>query len=566
MQHITRNFTHTLLALAIATAAVAVASDSSVHAAVVTSAGTTANTRCSTENAERSANGVQQRCTRNAKGALRWSRITAPQSPAKVLQIRSAYPDDFSPTSVAFVTAMRDGSLLAGGSFQGAALLDGTTIRENVTYWNSPNQDRSILDDRFLARVSPNFDWSSADRHGGSAPTYESAHGPVVALADGSAIVTGRYSGRITLGATAYESERNPTARYGYSQNAYYARLMPDGSWAWAQGIGGVGGSEIRSAVVTPDGSILFSGWWRNTTDDALGFDAEDSRNYVFLMLVNDAGERIGYWSLPISYSHEGSSRTRSAWLDISVVSAGTDGSVVLVGNYCGTIRMGSLVLPTTSKSKGDVGDCGSFVGRFRSDLSVEWIQELQQVKASQKAGIETTGATVTSNGDIVLTGWLENGPWKFGKINVKHSGSGSFVARIDARGNWRWAKTVGAQATFNRVRATPDNGAVLVGNWTGSSLSIGKLRITSRDGYDGLVAKLSPNGDWSWLAGTDTKTVKGSDQITSLRDITVTPDGTIVVAGYMTGTVALGSTTVESPHWDSTGFIARLSPNGTWK
>lgn len=533
-----------------------------------------ANQRCTSESAERTIKGQVQRCVRNVKGILRWTATKKTETPgnAQVLQIPNAMGFGYLDGSI-FLKVLNNGSTLLGGRFSGSTTIGETTVRENQTYWASPPDRRDQIEDRFLARVSPSFTWSNAERFGGSGPTLYSAIGPIVALSDGSAIVTGRWQGQISLGSKTMTSRSPNGDTYGRTSNAFFGRLMPDGSWAWADGLGAAGGSEIRGAIETTDGSILLTGWLRTADVESGTFNHEATSNQHFILLISRDGVRLSSRMLPITVSVQDSASNEGAWLDFSLASSLADGSTLIVGEYCGSISFGSRTLPSQSTTRGKKNDCGGFVGRVRPDFSFDWLSELplrQSTADSVRPNGGITHYTVATNGDLIIQGWLFRGEWQFGKTTLKNSGEASFVARIDTQGSWKWAQSiaVGAQGFYilNGIASTPDNGAVVLGNIYQPSVALGKLRFSKGVGIDGFVAKLNASGNWTWVTGTKTKTVKESDMNTSLADVAVAQDGTILVAGRMTGTVTFGSTSVASQDWELTTFVARLTPSGVWR
>lgn len=528
--------------------------------------------RCTAEGGERTVNGALQRCTRNAKGVLRWKSATSGSAgAAKVLLVPNVGYTRYMDSAIA-LTALRDGTAIVSGKFTGATTIGSFSVRENQPFWGNTPDFRNNIEDRYLARISPDFEWTAAERFGGSGPTLWGAIGPTIALSDGSTIVTGRWRGDIALGAKRMTARTPRDDTYGFTSNAFFGRLMPDGSWAWADGIGGIGGSAIQSAVETADGSILLSGWFRDTAvTDYL--DSDNVARKDFFMAVSKDGTNKRSWLIPTTLTIPGAATNQGASLDFQIVSSLADGSALVVGSYCGTVTLGALSLPSFSKSRGQKGDCGSFVARIRADLSFEWVREVEQTqpvesKVRKNSGI--SGASIAPNGDILLIGWLRNGAWKFGNKTVKNPGQGEFVARIDPQGTWRWVQRfpveqIGYNILYD-VEATPDNGAVVIGNIYQRSVTLGKLRFDAGVGGDGFAAKLNSAGNWVWVAGTKTNTNKESDVGTFWEDVTVAADGTVFVAGTITGKVTFGKTMIPTKDWELTGFVARLSPDGVWK
>ena len=528
--------------------------------------------RCTAEGTERTVDGVLQRCTRNAMGVLRWkSAPSSSTSAAKVLLMPNVGYTDYMSSAIA-LTALRNGSAIVSGKFEGSTTIGSFIVRENQPFWGNKPDYRDIIEDRYLARISPDFEWAAAERFGGSGPTLWGAIGPTIALSDGSTIVTGRWRGEIALGTKRMAASTPRDDTYGITSNTYFGRLMPDGSWAWADGVGGIGGSAIQSAVETADGSILLSGWFRDVAvTDYL--KSENVARKHFFMVVSKDGTNKRSWLIPTTLTIPGAATNEGASLDFQIVSSLADGSALVVGSYCGTVTLGALSLPSFSKSAGQKGDCGSFVARIRADLSFEWVREVEQtqpVESKVRKNSSIFGATVAPDGDVLVFGSLRNGDWKFGKKVVKNSGQGEFVARIDPQGTWRWVQRfpveqIGYNILYD-VAATPDNGVVVIGNIYQRSVTLGKLRFDAGVGGDGFAAKLNAAGNWVWVAGTKTNTDKESDVGTFWEDVDVAADGTVMVAGTITGKVTFGKTVIPTKDWELTGFVARLSPDGAWK
>jgi len=88
-----------------------------------------------------------------------------------------------------------------------------------------------------------------ATRAGGA--NFESAQG-VSTLADGSAIITGTYTGTATFGTT--------TLTTAGLADVFVARIDPDGAWAWAQSAGGTSSDEAFGVSSLADGGAIVTG------------------------------------------------------------------------------------------------------------------------------------------------------------------------------------------------------------------------------------------------------------------------------------------------------------------
>jgi hypothetical protein len=93
-------------------------------------------------------------------------------------------------------------------------------------------------------------------------------------------------------------------------------------------------------------------------------------------------------------------------------------------------------------------------------------------------------------------------------------------------------------------------------GMFTGTLTPNGKT-VTSL-GYDGFVLKLTKTGDLEWFLRVGEK---AGNAIQSVTGITIDEDGTALIVGNFTESIALGATTTSTA--SPSIFVARLEPNG---
>jgi putative cell wall-binding protein len=136
-------------------------------------------------------------------------------------------------------SALADGSVIVTGQFQQTATFGATTPL------TSPGSA-----DVFVAKVKADGTWEWATRAGGTA--VDNGYS-VSALADGSAIVTGRFQGTATFGATT------PLTSPGAS-DVYVAKIDASGTWVWATRAGGTDSDRGWGVSALADGSAILTG------------------------------------------------------------------------------------------------------------------------------------------------------------------------------------------------------------------------------------------------------------------------------------------------------------------
>ena len=140
------------------------------------------------------------------------------------------------------VSALADGSSIITGIFSGTATFGATNLTSAGAV------------DTFTAKVNADGTYAWATKAGGTSNDY--ANG-VSALADGSSIITGYFSGTATFGATNLTSAG--------SEDAFTAKVNADGTYAWATKAGGTSNDSARGVSALADGSSIITGQFAGT-------------------------------------------------------------------------------------------------------------------------------------------------------------------------------------------------------------------------------------------------------------------------------------------------------------
>lgn len=542
--------------------------------------------RCKSENAQRTRNGTKQICLPNAKGILRWvaAPTTLPEVAPKVL---GAFGES-SDTNIQIAASMPDGSMLVGGGFW----YDAQVGNFALTRVSQPYTG-------FLARISPDFEWSSATQFGGRGPGFGFTN--ILPLRDNSAIVTGGFRERITIGSQTHitwTTERSqilggePRDCSYTAKTAFVGNLLPDGSWGWSHALTYKSYSQITSVSELADGSIFIGGFFNNipehsTTSECYGGGrlggAESDQHFFGVIGKDGVIKRLEV--IPVAAVLPGS------WLYPTSITVLADGSVVVAGNYCGSVSLGSATLPklrtpiTNKNGRVDVlcsewvPSTSAFVAKLRADLSVEWLIDLQPTggrKGVNWPDVAIADVVVAPNGDVAIVGSLGYGSLRIGNTNLKsrgfyYSGNKSvlervgYVALLNSAGAWKWGTQVGRD--LQRIEPSPDSSFVVLGSYSAPGLVIGSSRLTTRNEWDAFIAKFDAAGRGTWALGVAAPNADRNDGVNYFSDLEVLADGTIVIAGTAAGANArIGGTELGGQSFTSRGFITRVSPNGVWK
>jgi len=165
----------------------------------------------------------------------------------------------------------------------------------------------------------------------------------------------------------------------------------------------------------------------------------------------------------------------------------------------------------------------------------------------------------VDSDGNVYITGYFELTAL-FGIFPLNSVGLHEmFVAKLNTDGTWLWAQRGGgASYDYGQSIVTDENGNCYVtGKFVGTA-GFGTTNLTSAGSYDVYVAKLNTNGLWLWAMKAGGT---GSD---SGEGIAYDGSNYLYITGSFSNTADFGSTVLTSAG-DKDIFVSKLDTNGLW-
>ncbi len=223
------------------------------------------------------------------------------------------------------------GAISASGAYGVSALADGSSIitgafAGTVTFGTTTLTSAGFSSDTFTAKVNADGSYAWASQGGGTGGGR--ANG-VSALADGSSIITGEFTGTETFGATTLISAG--------ALDTFTAKVNADGTYAWATRAGGTGSYDRAFGVsVLPDGSSIITG----TFQDAVTFGAttliSTGASGTFTAKLNADGSYA--WAIKA----DGVSSSQGIANGVSVL---PDGSSIITGTFSSTVTFGATTL-----------------------------------------------------------------------------------------------------------------------------------------------------------------------------------------------------------------------------
>jgi hypothetical protein len=145
------------------------------------------------------------------------------------------------------IAPLADGTFVLTGGFRGTTIFGAGGPNETAL-------SGTAFGTSFVARygVDGTLIWAKK-----AAGISQQGGSQLAALADGSCLLTGFFSGSAIYGA----GEVNSTTLHASGKyDLFVARFGPDGTLVWAKGAGGDGTDASRGVAVLPDGSFLLTG------------------------------------------------------------------------------------------------------------------------------------------------------------------------------------------------------------------------------------------------------------------------------------------------------------------
>jgi hypothetical protein len=185
---------------------------------------------------------------------------------------------------------------------------------------------------------------------------------------------------------------------------------------------------------------------------------------------------------------------------------------------------------------------------------SFEWA-----ASASGDTNGKTRCVTVDREGNVFLAGEM-TGEAKFGDITIKSTaGMDFFVAKLDAKGKFLWARH-GGGALVDRgygVATDTQGNCYVTGHCQSTDAEFDGVKLGNAGDYDAFVAKYDRDGKLAWI---HTMGGKGYDYG---HAIVVDGNGDVIVAGAVVGESKFGDKVVPNEWSGGHPFCAKYSSGG---
>lgn len=254
----------------------------------------------------------------------------------------------------------------------------------------------------------------------------------------GNVIVLGKFKGAIPFG--------DPPIISAGGYDFFLVKLDPGGKLLWYKQFGDAMDQDSGSLAVDPTGNVLIAGKRSGT----LNFGGANlSSGEIFVAKLDPAGAHV--WSKSFAATSSGEPR----------IAAGTDGSAVLWTSFLGSASFGTGTLMANPDRKAVLASLKADTG------ATEWLKTFVSTGADSLPGgtynhTQARAVDVDSSGNISILGLFGGKQINLGGADIPENfgiSGGLFLARFDKLGNHAWS--LGAEA-FGSLSVDPLGGAAI--------------------------------------------------------------------------------------------------------
>jgi hypothetical protein len=324
----------------------------------------------------------------------------------------------------------------------------------------------------------------------------------------------------------------------------------------WAKKVGGISSDYGSSVAVDASGNVYTTGGFQGTVDfdpgpgtftlaSAGGFD-------IFISKLDATGNFVWAKSIGGNLSDFGSSITVDA-----------SGNIYTTGYFQGTVDFDPSLSTFTLVS---AGSNDIFISKLDASGNFVWAKRIGDTSSDIGNSI-----TVDASGNVYTTGGFQGtvdfdpGPGTFTLVSA--GSSDIFISKLDATGNFVWAKKMGGTSseTGSSIAVDASGNVYTTGIFQGTvdfDSGAGTFALVSAGADDIFISKLDINGDFVWAKKV------GGTSLDIVSSIAIDVSGNVYTTGYFQGTVdfdpGVGTFTLASAGAED-NFISKLDINGNF-
>ena len=288
------------------------------------------------------------------------------------------------------------------------------------------------LSETFILKLNTSGDFVWAKKITNSNTSSYSIGMDLEVDASGNIYYTGTLNGTADFNPGAGVS--NLTATSGFSSDIYISKLDASGSFLWANVIGNSGSDESNAIAIDASGNLYITGFYQNTVDfdPSAGISNLVSAGFydIFIAKYNTSGNFIWAQSIGGSDTDKGS--------DLKIDASG---NVYSTGTFKGTVDFdpGAGTFNVTA-----IGYEDMYVLKLNSAGNLLWIKAFSGASNSISRCLDLDGSGNVYVGGQFM-GTFDFDPSAATNNLISAGDYDAFISKLDASGNFVWAKSFGA-------------------------------------------------------------------------------------------------------------------------
>ncbi len=397
-------------------------------------------------------------------------------------------------------------------------------------------------------KAQVNLDWAKSV--GGTA--YDQGNA-ITVDGSGNVYTTGFFSDVVDFDPSAVVFTLTST---GSNPDCYVTKFDALGNFIWAINIGASGSEYGKAIKLDANGDILIAGCFQGTVDFDPGAGVNNATatggTDMFILRLDAGGNFI--WVKDIG----------SSYTDPKSLAIDNSGNIFTTGVFSGTSDFdpGAGVTSLTGQGNNDI-----FALKLTSTGNFVW------AKAIGESGYDNgESITVDATGSCYVTGYFQNtadfDPGAGTYSLTAAGGDEIFIFKLDASGNFVWAKRIGNTGSDLGRSITSDgsNNIYLTGFFTGTTdfdPDAGVFNLVAGAALDAFILKLNSSGNLVWAKCTNS----GGSTCEGLS-IQLDIQGNVYTAGIFQNVTDFdpgANTTTLTSNGSSDIYILKLDPLGNF-
>ena len=242
-------------------------------------------------------------------------------------------------------------------------------------------------------------------------------------------------------------------------------------------------------------------------------------------------------------------------------------GNIYCAGQFLGTVDFD----PDTSTYKMTALQGDGYVSKFDGDGNFLWAKQIV-ADTTQSKFVVVKSVSADASGNVFVAGYFigtaDFNPDTTVVYSLAATSQQGFILKLDASGNFLWAKKIGKEAadpilnynTANAVLTDAAGNAYVTGSYM-ESVDFGTIQRTSEGLSDIFIAKLDASGNYLWVQSAGTFYDGEYGYRLAFDGV-----GNLIVTGNYHGTLTFSGNSI-STNGDADIFVLKLTPQGnvTW-